>query len=336
MAAAPPPGSAGIPARMPGQPLPAASARMPWPRRRAAAACSARWSTPGSALAQGYRTPAQRGAAALGGVGRHGQQRRPPAGAVIPARMGTTHRPVARASHLTEIPHLTMKPATISTRTGPPPPTAPRGSAAGYLAKRRCSGPQLSCPSIHAATVRDNLMGWDDPSGVDDKEAPALDYLEAIQLLRQNGYTFTEAWQLLRYVAEEHRSPSSRAKATRLHKAEAALREVGIDPAAIDLDDFPPVQPLASGAPAPSVLNPGSHASSAFRRRAVRGPPAPPRLASTSAHRTLNAKHRTPTTHSGAWPSRAASSPTPLAHGERMLRHRAPLRLLRFCCACSA
>lgn len=59
------------------------------------------------------------------------------------------------------------------------------------------------------------------------------DEIQVFLKLRKSGYTVTEAHQILRYLQEERWSPSSRTKATRLRKAEEALRGIGIDPATI-------------------------------------------------------------------------------------------------------
>jgi len=68
-----------------------------------------------------------------------------------------------------------------------------------------------------------------------------MDALEASMQLERSGYTRTEAWQILRYVAEERRIPSSRKTAPRLAKAQQALRDVGIEPDDIDFYDWPEV-----------------------------------------------------------------------------------------------
>jgi hypothetical protein len=57
---------------------------------------------------------------------------------------------------------------------------------------------------------------------------------EAEKALRAAGYTWREAWDIIEAIRQERAVPLSRSKKNRLHRAEQALREIGVAPTLIE------------------------------------------------------------------------------------------------------
>jgi hypothetical protein len=62
---------------------------------------------------------------------------------------------------------------------------------------------------------------------------PARDtnrYRIAYRALEAAGFTWMEAYQVVKAIEDEGRSPTSRSKANQIHRAKQALRDAGVDP----------------------------------------------------------------------------------------------------------